>query len=221
VTASGSRPATHWDAQLSERITPDALGQSRIWPLHIGESFTDVPRTSPFYRSVETTLHKGVTIGCRPGEFCPADAVTREQMAVFALVGRYGPSYLPSACGTPVFADVPAASPYCRFIEDLARRGIAGGCRPGQFCPGEPLTREQAAVFLLRTLDPSLQPQACAAPNMFTDVPEDSPFCRWIEELARRGFASGCGGGRFCPERPTTREQMAALTSQTFGLSLY
>jgi S-layer family protein len=221
VTSGGARPSLHWDAQLTEKLTPDRLGQTHVWPLHIGDSFADVPRTSPFYRYVETVLHKGVAGGCTSTDYCPRDPVTREQMAVFALVGKEGPTYLPPACAAPVFGDVPAASPYCRFIEELARRGVAGGCGGGDYCPAQPVTREQAAVFLLRTLDPALQPTACSPPNLFTDVPETSPFCRWIEEAARRGIAGGCGDGKYCPANPTTREQMAALTTQTFGLTLY
>jgi hypothetical protein len=221
VTSEGQRPSTHWDALLTEQVTPDALGQTSIRPLHVGGSFADVPKTAPSYRFVETVLHQGLTAGCRSGEYCPGDPITREQMAVFSLLGRYGAAYLPPPCAVPVFGDVPAASPYCRFIEDLSRRGIASGCGDGNYCPGATVTREQAAVFLLRTLDAALQPPACAAPNMFTDVAEDSPFCRWIEELVRRGIASGCGDGKFCPRSPTTREQMAVLTTQTFGMTLY
>jgi hypothetical protein len=56
---------------------------------------------------------------------------------------------------------------------------------------------------------------------VFKDVPASNPFCRWIEELARRGITSGCGGGNYCPEQPVTREQMAAFVSTTFGLTLY
>jgi len=76
------------------------------------------------------------------------------------------------------------------------------------------------AVFLLRTLDPALTPPACTVP-LFADVPASSPFCRWVEELARRGITSGCGGGNYCPTQPVTREQMAVFLTTTFGLTLY
>ena len=56
---------------------------------------------------------------------------------------------------------------------------------------------------------------------MFGDVPASSPFCRWIDELARRGVVTGCGGGNSCPAAPVTREQMAVFLSVTFGLMLY
>jgi hypothetical protein len=77
------------------------------------------------------------------------------------------------------------------------------------------------AVFVLRTLDPAMVPPACAPPNIYNDVPETSGFCRWIEELARRGVVSGCGGGNYCPTNPVTREQMGVFISVTFGLTLY
>ena len=76
------------------------------------------------------------------------------------------------------------------------------------------------AVFLLRTLDPALSAPACTTP-MFGDVPASSGFCRWIEELARRGITAGCGGGNYCPAQAVTREQMAAFLTTTFGLTLY
>jgi hypothetical protein len=220
VAFGGTRPATHWDATFTERLTPDAMGQTKPWSLHIGESFTDVPKTSGYYRFVETLLHRKVTAGCSATAYCPTSAVTREQMSVFTLAGKEGAGYLPAACTTPIFGDVPASSPFCRFIEELARRGVVSGCGGGNYCPANPVTREQISVFLLHTLDPALNPPACTTP-VFPDVPASSPFCRWIEELARRGVTSGCGGGNYCPADPVTREQMAVFISATFGLSLY
>jgi hypothetical protein len=222
ITA-GSRPVQHWDASVLETLSgpPNAAGLQRRWVLHVGDSFADVPRTNPFYRFVETLLHHSVTGGCTATTYCPGQSTTREAMAVFVLVAREGPTYLPAACGTPVFPDVPASSPFCRWIEELARRGVVGGCGGGNYCPSDAVTREQMAVFVLRALDPTLNPQACAPPNLFGDVPETSPFCRWIEELARRGVVSGCSPGLYCPTQPVTREQMGVFLSLTFGLSLY
>ncbi len=220
VTFSGTRPAVHWDASLHERITPDALGQTMRWALHLGQSFVDVPRTNAFYRFVETLVHVGVTGGCGGNNYCPASSTTREQMAVFVLVAKEGAGYAPPDCAVPVFDDVPASSSFCRWIEELARRGVVSGCGGGNFCPMDAVTREQMAIFVLRTLDSALNPPACTTP-MFTDVPASSPFCRWIEELARRGVVTGCGGGSYCPTSPVTREQMGVFISVTFGLTLY
>jgi hypothetical protein len=222
VTA-GTRPAAHWDATVLETPAgpPAVDGLQKRWVVHVGDSFTDVPRTSPFYRFVETMLHNGVAGGCGPGTFCPGSPTARDGMAVFVLVAREGPGYTPPACGTPtVFADVPASSGFCRYVEELARRGVVGGCGGGNYCPSASVTREQMCVFVLRTLDPTFTPPACGTP-VFADVPASSPFCPWIEELARRGVVSGCGNGNFCPSLPVTREQTAVFVTVPFGLTLY
>jgi len=214
------RPAVHWDATALESITPDAQGQRKRWSLHVGRSFSDVPSSNPFYRFVETLLHHGITGGCGGTSYCPSSSTTREQMSVFVLVAREGAGYQPASCTTPVFNDVPASSPFCRFIEELSRRGVVSGCGGGNYCPADPVTREQMAVFTLRTLEPTLDPPACATP-VFNDVPASSPFCRWIEELVRRNVVSGCGGGNYCPTQPVTREQMGVFIAATFGLTPY
>jgi hypothetical protein len=218
ITATG-RPATHWDATVVETVAP--TGTAKTWRLHVGASFTDTPPSSPYYPFIETILHENVTAGCTANAYCPADSTTREQMAVFVLAAREPSGYLPPPCGaTPMFADVPVSSPFCRWVEELAHRGVVSGCGGGNYCPASAATREQMAVFVLRTLDPALDPPSCGAP-VFADVPASSPFCRWIEELVRRGVVSGCGGGNYCPADAVSREQMAVFLAVTFGLTLY
>jgi hypothetical protein len=216
-----TRPAFHWDGSVVEAITPDAQGQQKTWPLHVGATFADVATASPFYPFIETLLHHGVTGGCAGTSFCPLAVTSREQMAVFVLVAREGAGYAPPPCGAPRFPDVPSSSPFCRWVEELARRGVVSGCGGGNYCPSAPVSREQMAVFGLRTHQPAFTPPPCAPPNLFADVPETSPFCPWVEELAIRGVVSGCGGGNYCPTASVTREQMGVFISVTFGLTLY
>src|SRR6185295_2770510 len=198
VSNPNPRPSLHWDASVVESILPDTQGQQKQWLLHLGVSFADVPTASPFYPFIETLLHKGVTGGCGGTNYCPSLATTRDQMSVFMLVAKEGTGYTPPACGTPAFGDVPASNPFCRYIEELARRGVVSGCGGGNYCPTSAVTRDQMAIFVLRTLDPALNPPACGTP-MFADVPASNPFCKWVEELARRGVVSGCGAGDYCP----------------------
>jgi hypothetical protein len=138
-------------------------------------------------------------------------------MAVLAL--RAGdPSYVPPPCRTPMFGDVSPTSPYCGFVEELARRGVASGCGAGRYCPEAAVTRGDMALFTLASLEGAgYAPPACATP-MFSDVPAASPACRWIEELARRGVVAGCGAGRYCPEAAITRGDMAVFLVAAFGL---
>ncbi len=219
VTAA-TRPVVHWDASFQETVNPTAT--AKTWVLHIGDSFTDVPATSGFFRFVETILHNGVTGGCTATTYCPQASTTREQMAVFALVSKERAGYIPPACSAaPMFADVPQGSPYCRWVEELARRNVVSGCGGGNYCPQGAVTREQMAVFALKTLEgPAYAPPACTSAP-YGDVPAASPFCPWIQELTVRVVVTGCGGGNYCPATVVSREQMSVFLSATFALVLY
>jgi len=110
--------------------------------------FADVPCSSPFAPWVNELAARGVTSGCGGGNYCPATAVTRDQMAVFLLVALEGSSYSPPACTTPVFTDVPCSSGLARWVNEVAARGITSGCGGTSYCPANPVTRGQMAVFL-------------------------------------------------------------------------
>src|SRR4029450_4576973 len=59
-------------------------------------------------------------------------------------------TFVPPPCvaGSEMFTDVPASNPFCPWIEELARQGIAGGCGGGQFCPAHPRRRHDTGVRL-------------------------------------------------------------------------
>jgi hypothetical protein len=160
----------------------------------------------------------GITSGClaSPLSYCPEDNVTRAQMAVFLLVAEHGTGYTPPLA-TGLFNDVPADNGFAKWIEQLSTEGITGGCGNGNYCPNAPVTREQMAVFLL-VAEHGTGYIPPAATGIFSDVPADDPFAPWIERLAAEGITSGCSGGRFCPQTPVTRAQMAVFLVATFNL---
>jgi len=180
--------------------------------------FLDVPGSNPFHPFVERLVRNSVTAGCGGGNYCPGSNNTRAQMAVFLLVAADGPGYAPPPCTTPVFNDVPCSSGFAPWIDELSARGVTAGCGVGNYCPTDPVTRGQMAVFLLRTKDGnSYTPPPCVTP-VFNDVPCSSGLAIWINELANRGITAGCGGGNYCPGNPVTRGQMAVFLTTTFVL---
>ena len=226
ITAA-TRPSTHWDATIQEDVNNTGLRAgslaSKTWTLHVGGSFTDVPSSSNFYPAIENVLHHHVTAGCGDGTaFCPTDSVTRQQMAVFLLRAKEGNGYTPPPCTTQVFGDVPCDSPFAPWVNELAARHVTAGCGDGSnFCPADPTTRQQMAVFLLKTKEgSSYVPPACSVP-VFGDVPCSSAFAPWVDELVSRGVTAGCGNGDYCPTSEVARQQMAVFLVKTFGLVLY
>jgi len=50
------------------------------------------------------------------------------------------------------FGDVPTSDFGFQFVEALAASGISGGCGSGNYCPDNPVTRRQMAIFLAKAL---------------------------------------------------------------------
>ena len=180
--------------------------------------FLDVPPGDPFHDYVISVARAGITAGCGAGNYCRNNPVTRGQMAVFLLKSKYGSSYIPPAC-TGVFDDVTCPSTFANWIEQLFAEGITAGCGTDLYCPDDPVTRQQMAVFILRTENGSAyDPPACT--GIFDDVVCPSPFADWIEKLYADAVTGGCATDplRYCPTSANTRGQMAVFLTKAFEL---
>ncbi len=109
------------------------------------------------------------------------------------------------------FADARPGSFAFTFIENLARSGVTGGCGGGNYCPNNPVTRAQMAVFLERGMRGSSFSPPPATGTRFLDVPANAFAAAFIEQLAADGITGGCGGGNYCPNNLVTRAQMAVF----------
>jgi uncharacterized repeat protein (TIGR03803 family) len=194
-----------------------AQGGDAVLPGGWFADFGDVPSGSLFHDSVESIFRAGITAGCGTGIYCPSDLVTRAQMAVFLLKAEHGSEYTPPPCAQ-VFGDVPCPSLYADWIEQLAAEGVTAGCGVGIYCPAEPVTRAQMAVFLLKTLMGSDYVPPTPTGTVFDDVPIGAFAAAFIEDLASRGITGGCSvaPSLYCPTNPNTRGQMAAFLTATF-----
>jgi hypothetical protein len=177
-----------------------------VGPFVPGESlpFSDI-QFSIFKDDIVWLAAAGITTGCGGGKFCPAQSVTRGQMAAFLSRGFDLPP-APSAG----FADT-AGSIFAADIDSLFAAGITTGCGGAKFCPEQPVTRGQMAAFLGRALE--LPPAPSAG---FTDT-AGSIFQADIDALFAAGITTGCGVGQFCPEQSVTRGQMAAFLHRALG----
>jgi hypothetical protein len=105
------------------------------------------------------------------------------------------------------------------WIKQLVAEGISGGCGNGKFCPDSPVTRDQMAVFLLRSEHGAgYNPPAVGGSTGFGDVPPDYWAAAWIKQLVTEGITTGCGGGNYCPTLPVSRAQMAVFLVRAFNL---
>ena len=114
---------------ITEQMLPLIASDTACMPS--GGAFADVPPSNIYFDFVEAVARRGVTSGCGNGNYCPDEAVSRQQMAVFLLKAEHGSAFAPPAC-SGVFADVPCSSQYSGWIEQLAAEGVTGGCGNGQ-----------------------------------------------------------------------------------------
>ena len=138
-------------------------------------------------------------------------------MAVFLLKSKYGATHIPPLCSGSVFTDVPCTGGHFdNWIEELAALGITGGCGGGLYCPGNPVTRAQMAVFLLKTLNDSTYLPPAATGTVFADVTLAHPLVAWIEDLYSRAITGGClvNPLRYCPGNANNRQQMAVFLAE-------
>jgi len=132
--------------------------------LEPGGTFTD-DNGSLHEPDIEAVAAAGITRGCNPPEntkYCPDDPVTRGQMAAFLVRA------LDLTQTGPGFTDT-TDSVFATDISRLAQAGITRGCNPPQntqYCPDDPVTREQMATFLRRGLgvDPIAPPPPALPP---------------------------------------------------------
>ncbi len=180
-----------------------------------GITFLDVPTSNVFYTDIGKISAKGITVGCDSQNYCPGQSVTRAEMAAF-IVRALG-IFDPPPPASQRFTDVPPSYWAYAFIEELARRGITVGCGGGNFCPNDPVTREQMAALIMRALGEFNPPPP--ASQRFNDVPPSNQFYAFIDRLAVLGITLGCQPSPplYCPSDPVPREQMAAFLNRAFG----
>ena len=126
-----------------------SLGSAYVPPPAQGLVFGDVHPGDFAADWIEDLAARNITSGCGGGLYCPDQAVTRAQMAVFLLKTSQGAGYTPPPAQGGVFADVQPGDFAADWIEDLAARGLTAGCDGvPNYCPDHSVSRAEMAVFL-------------------------------------------------------------------------
>ncbi|MGG3881630.1 S-layer homology domain-containing protein, partial [Bacillus smithii] len=96
-------------------------------------------------------------------------------------------------------------------IENLVERGVITGYSDGKFHPDEKVTRGQFAGMVARAL------KLPKGTSRFKDVPESKALYDEISRAASAGIVKGTGG-KFYPDRPVTRADMAVMLDRAMNL---
>lgn len=117
--------------------------------------FPDVPDTGPMREAIQALANSGVISGYADGRFRPFASVTRVQAAKMLVAWRQ-PVFEASADATPSSADTSPftdlTSAQCASVSAAVLKGWLSGYSDRTFRPGNPLTREQMATVIVRSL---------------------------------------------------------------------
>jgi hypothetical protein len=112
-----------------------------------------------------------------------------------------------------VFSDVDSAGWAKAAIEELAALGIVEGVGQDSFRPMKSVTRAEFLAMLVRAFQ-----LTGAADLEFTDVKPTDWYYSVIASAIDAGLAKGIGGGKFDPNRPITRQEMAIMGANALTL---
>lgn len=110
------------------------------------------------------------------------------------------------------FTDI-AGSLHESDILTIWRADITQGCWADRYCPNDPVSRWQMAVFLVRALGLSTE----GHPNAFPDD-DGHPFEGHINAVAAAGITTGYPDGTFKPDGLVDRSQMAGFLLRALGV---
>ena len=106
---------------------------------------------------------------------------------------------------TPSYYDVPTTEWYHNAVLYVSEQGMMAG-NNGYFSPNDRLTRGMMAQILY-----NIEKTPGAGTASFPDVTSSDWFASAASWASTQGFMSGYSNGRFGPNDPITREQLAAI----------
>ncbi len=222
TTITAKTPALSPGAISDILVTNTNNQTGKLWDVFLAD-FTDVPSNNAYHTNVVKIARDHITVGCTGGNFCVTNNISRGEMAAFLLKSKYVQlAYSPIPATGTVFGDVGTGTQFAAFIEELSREGITSGCGSGNYCPTNPVLRQEMAVFLLKTkFGSTYTPPNCH--GQFLDVACPSLYANWIEDAANKGIMPGgtgdvCQANKFCPTDSVIRGPMANYLVAAFGL---
>ncbi|MBO0603389.1 S-layer homology domain-containing protein [Sporosarcina sp. E16_3] len=120
-----------------------------------------------------------------------------------------------SAADKQLFKDVPPTKHFAESVNELAERNVIGGYPDGTFKPSNSITRGQAAAIIAKMI--KLDTDNVKNPN-FKDVSTANGYYKAIAAMAEKGIIGGYADGRYGPNDPIKRGQMASILVKAFDL---
>ena len=110
-------------------------------------------------------------------------------------------------CPSKKFTDVDTSLWYHSHVDYVVEKNLMVGTSATTFEPNSTITRAMVVTILYRMAG---SPAVSGSPS-YNDVPAATWYSNAVKWATDKGIAYGYGGGKFGPNDPVTREQMAAF----------
>ena len=121
---------------------------------------------------------------------------------------------------TPIvfeFPDVAKAEWYYSYVNRAGAYGLVSGYEDGSFIPLKQVTRAELAAMIVSATDHIISYRKDES-KTFTDVENTAWYYDAVTKCATIGVMKGMDGGKFEPESPATREQIATVAVSIISL---
>ncbi len=198
----GSQGTESWMVEKPEGLPAIP---SEIPAISPAEVFTDIDTVEWAREAILSLAEKGILSGVGGGQFLPNDSMTREEF-VKMLDNVYGWSKEAAEC---TFSDVDPSAWYYSSVSAAVREGIINGYGDNRFGVGDNITREDAAVIMLRASGGDFDD---VDELLFADDDRISDYAKnAVRSLGGAGIVNGTGGNMFTPASPITRAEAAKM----------
>lgn len=158
---------------------------------------------------LETWKNQGVMAGDENGDLMPDKSTTRAELAVMMdAIMDY------QVKGRNHYLDVVNGSWYADAILSASAAGLLAGYPGSLMKPGQAITRQEAVVMMAKVLE--LDTDDAPAAN-YQDSAEIASWAKGaVNAMTAKGYIGGFEG-KFRPEAPITRAEIAVIFTNIFG----
>lgn len=171
--------------------------------------FADVASDRWSYPYITALAEQGVVNGY-DGLFHPEDSVTREEFLKMLLSVI---NISTDSTGQTPFADVQADAWYAPFVAGAYEAGIVQGISADTFGIGQPISRQDMAVMVVRALETAgITLETDGQAVSFADAEQISGYAQSaVVRLSEAGILGGNENGEFLPLNQLSREEAAKV----------
>ena len=220
-------------AVLAVAVVVSAITAAYALSANTTETYAYLPEHSVYFydtageyawasREVDTLAVAGVIKGGGTHLFYPGNAITRADFIVM-LDRAFGMSEAldnGQVNSNGSFVDVPSSAYYSKAVIAAKAFGIAAGTATGEFQPQQSMTRQDAMVFLKRTIDRTALKLGTGSVSSFSDASRISNYAKPSVSALVGAKVIGGSKGKINPLSKVTRAEMAVMLYRATHLTV-